>query len=150
MSRYFSRSPIRLEKLLSARLDGEAGGIVTFVGTPRRLVNGKRISALEYEAYEEMAESRLSDLILEAQMRWPLTGVLLRHRLGRVPVGETSIVIQVCSEHRYEAFQACQFLIDVLKREVPIWKKEIYSDGKVSWVHCEHRGADSTQAAELA
>ena len=138
MDRYFVRAPLRVEKLLCGKFDGDAGGVVTFVGSPRSRSHGKRILALEYEAYETMAQSRLSDLILEAQMRWPLTGVLLRHRLGRVPVGQASIVLQVSAAHRAEAFQACQFLIDVLKREVPIWKKEIYDNGQDAWVHCEH------------
>ena len=138
MAKHFSHAPLRLEKFFLEEFDGDAGGIVTFVGTPRRLSDGKEIVALEYEAYEAMAESCLDELIMKAMRRWSLSGVFLQHCLGRVPVGQASIIVQVRSPHRHEAFGASQFLVDGLKREVPIWKSENYADGTNAWVHCEH------------
>ncbi len=117
--------------------DGHVGGIVTFVGTPRASSDKqKKVLYLEYEAYETMAEKLLSELVFQTREKWPLQEVFLRHRLGKVPVGEASVFLRVSSEHRREAFAACQFLIDGIKQEVPIWKREMYDDGSHAWVHC--------------
>lgn len=110
-----------------------SGGIDIFVGTTRNHSDGKTVTLLEYEAYEPMALSIMEQLIVEAKRRWPLNRAALVHRLGRVPVGEASVVVAVSAAHRSEAFEACRFLIDTLKKEAPIWKREHFSDGSAEW-----------------
>ena len=88
---------------------------------------------LEYEAHEEMAQKQIGGLIEEARERWPIGQVAIRHRLGRLEIGEVSVAIAVAAPHRAEALEACRWLIDTLKAEVPIFKKEAYADGE-SWV----------------
>ncbi len=134
-----------MDKLLNVNADGNAGGIVTFVGTPRAGAARHKVQALYYEAYEDMSNRILDELVFETQVRWPVENIILKHRLGRVNIGEPSVVLRVAAQHRYEAFRACEFLIDRLKHEAPIWKKEMYEDGNASWVHCR---ADSTVASK--
>lgn len=107
----------------------DAGAIVVFTGTTRAAAGGRTVRYLEYEAYRPMAEKKMAELSGMASRKWPLTGVAIVHRTGRVGAGETSVVIAVSAAHRPEAFEACRFLIDGLKSEVPIWKKEVYGDG---------------------
>ena len=99
------------------------GASVEFVGIVRPVEGDSPIEALEYEAYEPMAEAMIGRVIEEARHRWPVTRVVVRHRLGRVPVGEPAVFIGVQAPHRQEAFAACRFLIDRIKAQVPIWKK---------------------------
>lgn len=102
------------------------GGLVTFSGIVRPTdIEGRPLSHLEYEAYTEMAHEELHKLCEEAAHRWGVHQIAIMHRVGQVEIGEPSVVIAVASEHRAEAFAACQYLIDTLKRTVPIWKKEI-------------------------
>lgn len=117
--------------------DARAGGIAVFLGTTRAEANdrGQPLAALDYEAYREMAHSQLEGLAQRARQRWPVLKIVLLHRIGRVPVGEPSVVIAVSTPHRAEAFDACRWLIDTLKAEVAIWKKEIWEDGTASWVN---------------
>ena len=112
-----------------------AGAVVLFLGTVRETSDGKQTSSLEYECYSEMAEKKLAALEAEAQDRWPLAKCMIVHRLGHLPVGETSVAIAVSSAHRQEAFEAGKWLIDRIKQIVPIWKKENYADGTSDWVH---------------
>jgi molybdopterin synthase catalytic subunit len=112
-----------------------AGAIVLFLGTTRQLTEGRQTVALDYEAYREMAEQKLAELEAAARERWPLVECLIEHRLGRVPAGEVSVAIAVSAPHRREAFAAGQWLIDTLKQEVPIWKREQWADGTAEWVH---------------
>jgi len=111
-----------------------AGAVVLFLGTVREVTDGKRTVWLEYESYEEMALRELEALEAEARRRWSLIDCCIVHRLGRLAVGETSVAIAVSAAHRHEAFAAGQWLIDHLKHAVPIWKKEIYSDGSSQWL----------------
>ena len=111
----------------------ESGGTDVFVGTTRNHSAGRQVAVLEYEAYEPMALKIMAELEREAMRKWPLHKVALVHRLGKVPVGEASVLVAVSGAHRNEAFEACRFLIDSLKREVPIWKKEFFADGAVEW-----------------
>jgi molybdopterin synthase catalytic subunit len=99
------------------------GAAVCFLGVVRDTEEGRPISALEYEAFQPMAEHQFHLLFDQAQSRWPLESVRLVHRLGRVPAGETSLWIEVVAPHREEAFAACQFIVSEMKRVVPIWKK---------------------------
>ncbi|MEE8453002.1 MAG: molybdenum cofactor biosynthesis protein MoaE [Thermoguttaceae bacterium] len=120
--------------------DPSAGAIVLFLGTVREVTAredaGRRVTAsLEYECYAEMAEKKLAELEADARKRWPLLQCAIIHRLGMLPVGETSVAIAVSSAHRRVAFEAGQWLIDRIKEVVPIWKKENYADGTSDWVH---------------
>lgn len=116
--------------------DAGAGGVAVFLGTTRaeQSSSGQTLVALDYEAYGEMAGAQLVDLARRARERWPIIKVVLLHRVGRVGLGEPSVVIAVSTPHRGEAFEACRWLIDTLKAEASIWKKEIWGDGSGSWV----------------
>jgi molybdopterin synthase catalytic subunit len=112
-----------------------AGAIVLFVGTTREFTAGQQTLSLQYEAYPEMARAKLKELEDQARRRWKLTEVSIVHRLGQVLVSETSIAIAVSAPHREAAFAAGKWLIDTIKQVVPIWKKEVWSDGTSQWVH---------------
>jgi molybdopterin synthase catalytic subunit len=122
--------PIDAGKLIAAVADPSAGGTAVFVGTTRTPSNGRDVSYLEYEAYRPMAVDIIEKIVAEAGRRWPLAAVSAAHRVGRVGPGEASVVIAVSAEHRAGAFEACRFIIDGIKQDAPIWKKEVYSDGK--------------------
>jgi molybdopterin synthase catalytic subunit/GNAT superfamily N-acetyltransferase len=112
-----------------------AGGIDVFVGTTRAetSTDGHALLALDYEAYEAMALEKMQALIEQARSRWPIVRVAFLHRIGRVEVGQPSVIIAVATPHRAEAFDACRFIIEQLKVDVPIWKKEVWDDGRTSW-----------------
>lgn len=110
-----------------------AGGIVTFEGTVRDHARGKRVRYLEYDAYPEMAEQEMARIAAEVERRWHTDRVALVHRIGRLEIGEVSVVVAVACPHRAEAFEACRYAIDTLKNTVPIWKKEVAEDGE-EWV----------------
>jgi molybdopterin synthase catalytic subunit len=115
--------------------DPAAGGIAVFLGTTRSETRESRtLLALDYEAYRDMALRQLSDLVATARGRWPITRCALLHRVGRVAVGEPSVVVVVSTPHRAEAFEACRYLIDTLKASAAIWKQEVWDDGNASWV----------------
>ncbi len=109
------------------------GALCLFAGVVRDENAGRRVAYLEYEAYEEMALPLMEELAAEARRRWPVTDVRIVHRLGRLEIGEVSVVVAVASPHRGEAFAACRYLIDTLKATVPIWKKEHTAEGAV-WI----------------
>ena len=115
------------------------GGIVTFEGATRRDVDPEHgaILRLDYEAYESMTRQQLERLAGEARKRWSAGRVAIIHRLGGIPPGEVALMIAVACGHRAEAFDACRWLIDTIKKEVPIWKKDIFEDGYVRWVQPE-------------
>jgi molybdopterin synthase catalytic subunit len=121
-----TEQPISVEDAL-AHLDLTGrGGLVTFVGIARPTdAQGCPLSHLEYEAYTEMAHIEMEKLCREIERRWGVTQIAVLHRVGRVEIGAPSVVIAVASEHRAEAFAACQYAIDTLKETVPIWKKEV-------------------------
>ena len=121
--------------LLARAHHAHAGAVVLFLGTTRELTASRQTIALDYEAYQEMAERKLVELEAEARRRWPLIECIVVHRLGRVPPAEASVAIVVSTPHRHDAFAAGQWLIDTLKHDVPIWKREQWSDGTTEWVH---------------
>ncbi|HEY3855090.1 MAG TPA: molybdenum cofactor biosynthesis protein MoaE [Verrucomicrobiae bacterium] len=108
-------------------ISGEAGAVVCFLGTVRGIEDARLISAIEYEAFEKMARHQFHLIFDQASKRWPLESIRLAHRVGRVPVGEASIWVEVAASHRQEAFAACEFTISEMKRLVPIWKHPIFS-----------------------
>ncbi|MDW5264438.1 MULTISPECIES: molybdenum cofactor biosynthesis protein MoaE [Acidobacteriaceae] len=107
------------------------GAVCVFDGIVRNNTRGRQTLFLDYEAYEEMALNQMRSLAAEALAKFPIRDVTLLHRLGRLEVGETSVLIVVASAHRAAAFDACRWLIDTLKKTVPIWKKEYFADGVV-------------------
>lgn len=138
-------------QLQSAPLDVEAatvflrvpaaGGIDLFLGTTRQWTDGRETTRLEYECYEPMALREMLRLAKRVRERWPAERVCLLHRLGLVPPAESSVVIGVATPHRAEAFAACRFMIDTLKTQVPIWKREVYADGHAEWITGDARPA---------
>ena len=127
------KEKINIDKVVQSVQDPSAGGIDVFIGTTRNHSNGKQVFSLEYEAYQPMALKMMNEIAEEARRRWQVNKISLVHRIGKVEIGEASVVIAVSSAHRKEAFDACRYLIDALKKNVPIWKKEIFKDGEV-WV----------------
>lgn len=132
-----TRAPIDLAALQAA--SAADGALCLFVGVVRNQSGGRRVTHLEYEAYEEMALPLLQELAADTKRRWPVSDVRIVHRLGRLQIGEASVAIAVASAHRVEAFAACRHLIDTLKQTVPIWKKEFFEGGAV-WVEGPERG----------
>ncbi|MBI4608557.1 MAG: molybdenum cofactor biosynthesis protein MoaE [Candidatus Rokubacteria bacterium] len=133
--------PLSEAALTEAVAHPEAGGIVVFSGVVRNETGGRRVKFLEYEAHGPMAEAKMRELGDAVRARWPsVKRLAMAHRLGRLEVGEASVVIAVSAAHRREAFEACRFAIDRLKETVPVWKKEYFEDGEV-WVglQCEHQ-----------
>ena len=128
--------PIDVARVLGSVAHPAAGGIALFVGTTRNHSHGKEVLYLEYEAYVPMALSLMAKIAEEASARWGLHAISIVHRRTRVAIGEASVVIAVSSSHRNEAFEACRYAIDILKRTVPVWKKEFFADGAV-WVDAE-------------
>lgn len=124
---------------------GEDGAALVFEGVVRNQTRGRKTLYLEYEAYEEMALAQLEKLALEALEKFQVRDVAIVHRLGRLEIGEASVLIAVASAHRAAAFEACRWLIDTLKRTVPIWKKEFFEDGAV-WADGEPFPAEIPRA----
>jgi molybdopterin synthase catalytic subunit len=130
-----TETPINTDDLLTRVRHPNAGAVVLFLGTTREMTGNRKTVALDYEAYREMAERLLAELESEARTRWPLLECMIVHRLGRVPINEASVAIAVSTPHREDAFAAGKWLIDTLKHDVPIWKREQWSDGTTEWVH---------------
>ncbi len=122
---------------MEAAGDENAGAVVLFLGTTRRMTDGKETLSLEYDCYEPMAKAELESLRENALSRWPLKFCGIVHRVGVVGNGQASVAIAVSSPHRAESFEACQWIMDTLKKSVPIWKKERWADGSTDWVHPE-------------
>jgi molybdopterin synthase catalytic subunit len=128
-----SEGPIDVGKVV-ARVSGPGmGGIVTFIGAVRNRARGRDIRHLEYESYPEMAEREMDRIAREAAERWPGTRVAIAHRAGYLEIGDIAVVVVAAAPHRGEAFEACRYAIDTLKECVPIWKKEVATDGEY-WV----------------
>jgi MoaE-MoaD fusion protein len=128
-----SAEPLDLGAAVAEVADDRAGAIATFVGTTRIESRGRTVVHLEYEAYEGMAESVMEELAASLRERYGLCGVSIHHRVGRVGIGDQSVVIAVSAPHRHDALAACREAIDTLKETVPLWKKEIYEGGE-EWI----------------
>ena len=128
-----TQAPVNLTSVVVAVVDERAGAIATFLGTVRAQSRGREVIALEYEAYEEMAEDVMAEISAEVEERYDLCKVAITHRLGRVEVGETSVAIAVSAPHRQDALAACADVIEALKARVPLWKKELYEGGE-EWI----------------
>lgn len=126
-----SSEPLDLNKYVNAVRDARAGAIATFAGTTRNSFDGREVLQLEYEAYEAMAIRQMHAICSAAHARWPLIALSCAHRIGIVPISHESVFVAASSVHRADALLACHFIIDEIKSSVPIWKKEVYSDGQV-------------------
>ncbi|XP_042507582.1 molybdopterin synthase catalytic subunit [Macadamia integrifolia] len=123
--------PIDLAKYINFVHSPKSGAIATFSGTTRDTFEGKAVVELRYEAYVPMAIRCIKSICLSARSSWSLDSIAVAHRLGPVPVGETSVFVAISAVHRADALDACKYLIDEIKALVPIWKKEVYSNGEV-------------------
>ncbi len=129
-----SEEPIDAGSLAGEVGSPRAGAVVVFLGTVRDHSPGREgVTHLEYEAYREEVEGKVAAIVAEAGNRWPLLGVVVEHRVGRVDVGEPSVGVAVSSAHRGDAFEAARYLIDELKQRAPIWKKEHWPGG-AEWI----------------
>ena len=128
-----SDEPLSLDRVVDEVRDDEAGAIATFTGTTRIASRGRTVTHLDYEAYEGMAERVMAEIAEGLQARYELCAVAIHHRIGRVGIGETSVVIAVSAAHRQAALAACKDAIDELKERVPLWKKEVYAGGE-EWI----------------
>lgn len=127
-------SPIEVTAVLAAVEDEQTGGVAFFLGMTRRETkSGLELLGLDYEAYPEMALRQMRAIAHKAREKFPVRKLAIVHRTGPVPVGKPSVVVAASGVHRAEAFEACRFCIDALKKEVAIWKKEVWSDGSGSW-----------------
>lgn len=126
-----THEPIPADQLVAGAKQGKDGAVVVFDGIVRNNTRGRETLYLDYEAYEEMAEKQIRELADQARRNFAVRDVTIVHRLGRLQVGETSVLIIVASAHRAAAYEASRWLIDTLKKTVPIWKKEIFADGAI-------------------
>lgn len=131
---------IDVAALLDRVQSPSAGAVVLFLGTARETTDGRRTASLDYECYPEMAEQNLAELESKARRQWPLIECCVVHRLGHLELGEISVAVAVSAPHRDDAFAAGRWLIDTIKRDVPIWKRENWADGTADWVHPNAEG----------
>ena len=139
-------APLSLDDAYRLADDGANGAIVLMSGMVRNNTDGKSVIALEYQAYEPMAISIFRQISTKIYQQWPdVTKIVIHHRTGRLIVGDISVLVAIGSPHRSEAFAACQYAIDTLKHNAPIWKKEHWADGSSRWVSigaCEQLDAE--------
>ena len=131
---YLTRDALSLDSLLAEVSSPERGGSCAFLGTVRNGPEEHGVTAIEYSAYDEMADAELGRILSEARERWPQARAGARHRIGKIAAGEASIAIVVAAPHRAQAFEACRYVIEEVKRRVPVWKKELRLDGTAVWV----------------
>jgi len=137
-----SADPIESGAIAKAARSEGFGAVVLFEGIVRSAgERGKAVRELHYEAYSELAASEMERIAEEVRARWGPCTVAMQHRIGTVPVGETSVAVAVGSQHRTDAFEACAYAIEQIKRRAAIWKEERYSDGSVSWLEAVTAGA---------
>ena len=125
--------PLDTESVTKLVKNTSNGGVVTFEGTTRDETHGRKVVRLEYQAYPEMAERIFQQIFDEVLGRWGITNVAVAHRIGKLELGETSLLVAVAAPHRAEAFSITMYVVDRIKEIVPIWKKEFFEDGSV-WV----------------
>ena len=130
---FLTQQPIELGPLIARVQTSARGGVACFLGTVRNHHGGREVLRLDYSAYGSMAEAECARIVAEAEARWPVA-VALHHRVGRLEIGDTAVAVAAAGAHRDEAFAACRYVIEELKRRVPIWKRETYADGSEAWV----------------
>lgn len=130
-----TQTPIQIGAMIEAVIRTDCGAVVSFAGTVRDITGNHRTMALTYEAYEPMAQKQLETLAREATTRWSLGNVSIAHRLGKCLPGEIAVAVIAVAPHRREAFTACSWLMDEIKRVVPIWKEDTNNEGIPHWIH---------------
>ena len=133
--------PLSLEPLVSAVTRSSSGAVASFLGVVREQTRGRQVLYLEYEAYREMAIPKMREIADEIRRKWKVDEIAMVHRIGHLKIGEASVAIAVSAPHRHQALAACAYAIDRLKETVPIWKKEVWTDGE-EWIGpaaCEHQ-----------
>ena len=128
------KTPIDARSTIARIERDEAGAILTFAGTVRNRHRGRDVIAIDYHAYESMAARELEKLEREIESRWPEIRAAIVHRIGYLELGEASVLIAVSSPHRTQAYESSRFIIEEIKKRLPVWKKERYSDGVEEWV----------------
>ena len=128
-----THQPLNLQELVDYVTDPGAGAIATFIGTTRNNNEGRKVMALDYDSYPEMAEKELKRIGEDASKKWQICRMAIAHRVGPVQITQASVMIAVSSAHREAAFAACRFAIEEIKKTVPIWKKELYEGGEL-WI----------------
>jgi molybdopterin synthase catalytic subunit len=139
---FLTEQPIDVAALIAEVQSPTRGGISVFLGAVRNHHAGREVLRLHYSAYRPMAEAECARIVAEAQARWD-AATAIQHRVGRLEIGETAVAVIAASAHREEAFAACRYLIEQTKRRVPIWKREFYADGSVSWVEADSESVPS-------
>jgi len=124
---------IDLEQMLQMAHHPRAGAVVLFSGEARNHHEGQAVESLEYEAHKELAEESIRQIMEDAKRKWPLHIALAQHRIGKVAISETAVVVITSASHRKEAYEANQYIIDRIKSETPIWKKEFFASGENVW-----------------
>ena len=128
-----TEASLSLDEAAAAVRRADCGAVALFVGTVRNHHDGKTVTSLSYSAFKEMAEKEFAKISEEARRRWKIGEVYIAHRTGKLEIGDASVVIAVSAPHRAEAFDACRYIIETLKKVAPIWKEEFYETGK-AWV----------------
>src|ERR1041385_89710 len=134
MMKVLSEAPIRLDPLIDQVRAPDRGGIAIFLGLVRDHHQGRSVLGLDYSAYGPMAESVTREIMAEAAGRGSRVAVAVQHRVGSLTIGDTAVAVVAAAAHRGEAFDACRYVIEELKKRVPVWKKEMFADGTVEWV----------------
>jgi molybdopterin synthase catalytic subunit len=148
-----TRDPIDYATLVEEVRNHASGAVVLFLGTVRELSEGREVSGLTYEAYPEMAEAKLAEVIQQAYQKWSLQQVAAVHRYGSLALGDIAVAVVTASAHRAESFDAARWIMDTIKKVVPIWKKEHWIDAPPQWVHPslairpDQRGESSDQGS---
>lgn len=129
-----TEKPIVPQEFIDRVTRARNGAVITFMGTVRQLSDGRKLDYMEYDAYKEMAEKKLTEIANEAKARWDTEDISVAHRHGRLNLTDISVIIAVGTPHRAEAFEACRYIIEQIKVRLPIWKKEVDEDGVGEWV----------------
>lgn len=146
---WITPEPLDAAALLSSVATPADGAVLLFWGVVRNRNDGRAVDHLEYEAYREMAEATLREIVAEARERWATGEIAVAHRVGRLAIGEASVGIAVAAPHRAEAYQASRYVIEELKKRAPIWKREGYVTGDAEWlVGTEPRTAGASAHGE--
>ena len=142
-----TQEPLDSKALVESVRRDESGAVTLFYGVVRNENMGRNVQYLEYDVYPEMAIKKMHEVAEEVRSKYPITGIGVLHRVGRLEIGETSLLVAVSSAHRVAAFEACHFAVDRIKQVVPIWKKEVWEDGE-AWIEGHVPGSERAEAGD--
>ncbi len=128
-----TEAPLNLQALYAFTRSPSCGAVDVFIGTVRNEFQGRAVQALEYHGYAEMAEEVLEQIVQRTFRQWEVERIAVQHRLGLLQLTEASVIIVVASPHRAAAFEACRYIIEEIKKDLPVWKKEHFADGALQW-----------------